>query len=144
MKNQPSNFWHIFWYRSHSNSDRMCTRAGTTVQTTSSQQQHTVFTSKHCRLSPVDSLDVLRVTVLLYVQSDAHRRLWNREGQWQTKHRPWGSGILSWKKCFSTKNKSKISADKMEGKPSNYRSPWNWNGFRSPSVLHINYGRSRQ
>jgi hypothetical protein len=47
-----------------------------------SQQQHTVFTSTHSHPSPVDSLDVLRVTVLLCVQRDTHRCLWNREGQW--------------------------------------------------------------
>jgi len=46
-----------------------------------SQQQHTVFISSHSHLSTVDSLDVLRVTVLLWVQSDSHRRLRNREGQ---------------------------------------------------------------
>ena len=46
------------------------------------QQQHTVFTSTHSHLSPVDSLNVLRVTVMLCVQSDTHRRLWNRERHW--------------------------------------------------------------
>jgi len=46
------------------------------------QQRHTVFTSAHSHLSPVDSLDLLRVTVLLCVQSDTHRRLWNRQRQW--------------------------------------------------------------
>ena len=42
----------------------------------------TLYSPQHTpKLSTVDSLDVLRVTVLLCVQSDSHRRLWNREGQ---------------------------------------------------------------
>jgi len=120
MTKQPSPFCHNFSHSSLSQSDHVCTRSGTTVQTASSQQQHkiftstrtqlspliascsgsawiphalpvyrycqqrhTVFTSTHSHLSPVDSLDVLRVTVLLCVQSDTHRRLWNRQGEWE-------------------------------------------------------------
>jgi len=69
------------------------------IQTASSQQQHTVFTSTHSHLSPVDSLDVLWVTVLLCVQSDTHRRLWNREEQWAKLSTDSGvTAFWSWKK----------------------------------------------
>ena len=100
MTNQPSPFCHTFRYGSHSQNDRVCIRLGTAVQSASSQQQHTVFTSTHSHFSPVDSLDVLRVTVLLCVQSDTHRRLWNRGEQWAKQHRSWVAGILKMEKCL--------------------------------------------
>jgi hypothetical protein len=80
-----------------------------------SQQQHTVFTSTHSLLSPVDSLDVLRVTVLLRVQSDAHRRLWNREGQWEKLST--GRGVPHFEvhvNICNTKSNSNINANEKE------------------------------
>ena len=66
-----------------------------------SQQQHTVFTSTHCYLSTVDSLNELRVTVLLCFQSDTHRRLWNREKQWAKLSKDRGfPEFWNWKKCL--------------------------------------------
>ena len=65
MSKKPSPLCHTFSCGSHSHGDRVCTRSGTTVQTASSQQQHTVLTSTPSQLSSVDSLDRLRVTVPL-------------------------------------------------------------------------------
>jgi len=89
-----------------------------------SQQQHTVFTSVHYHLSPVDSLNVLRVTVLLCVQSDTHRRLWNREMQWEKLRTDRGiPGFWNWKKYLQFKKNCKVRADEMEGKPVQITTP---------------------
>ena len=81
-----------------------------------SQQQHTVFTSTHCHLSPVDSLNVLRVTVLLCVQSDTHRRFWIWERQWENLCNVRGfPAFWNWKKYLQYQKNSKIGTEKMEG-----------------------------
>ena len=115
--NQTAAFCHTFRYGSHSHGDRVCTRSVKAVQTASSQKQQTVFTSTHSHLSPVDCRHVLRITVLLCVQSDTHRRLWNREEQWAKLSADRGvPAFRSWKKYLQYQNNSKIDSEEMECK----------------------------
>ena len=125
---------HISIRQSLTKNDRVCTRSGTAVQTASSQQQHTVFTSTHSHLSPVDSLDVLWVTVLLCVQSDTHRRLWNRGEQWAKLSTYRGYPALwSWNKYLQYEKQLQIQCGRcgMEA-DTNYRALAAQMGFSIP------------
>jgi len=98
MTNQPSTFCHKFSHSSPSHSDHVCTRSETTVQTASSQQQHKIFPSthtlSHLRIAWTYSESLcccaFRVTPIAVSETD--------RDSGQNWARPWGSGILSWKK----------------------------------------------
>ena len=95
-----------------------------------SQQQHTVFTSTHSHLSPVNSLDVLRVTVLLCVQSYTHRRLWNREGHLAKLSTDRGVPVVwSWKKYLQYQKQLQNQGKQDKGEHGiNYQGPALWKG----------------